>query len=127
MQRYVHGRGYRFSRQGETPATVAPISKRHRCADRTEPIMVGRQDELAQLQSWYSHAVEGQRQVIFVTGEADVGRNTFVGRSGFVTKEAGAIDAASVSNKPGRGEPYLPVIESARSLGPGTRRRVGLN
>lgn len=40
--------------------------------------MVGREDELAQLQSWYSHVLEGQRRVTFVAGEAGIGKTTFV-------------------------------------------------
>ena len=42
-----------------------------------KPIVVGRADELARLQSWHSDVLEGQRQVIFVTGEPGIGKTTF--------------------------------------------------
>jgi hypothetical protein len=32
--------------------------------------MVGRERELAQLQNWYAEVLDGQRRVVFVTGEA---------------------------------------------------------
>jgi DNA-binding winged helix-turn-helix (wHTH) protein len=73
----VHGRGYRFIAEVKTPASVAPISKAPSVPKSPRPIVVGRQDELAQLQSWYSRVLEGQRQVIFVTGEAGIGKTTF--------------------------------------------------
>ena len=43
-----------------------------------KPIVVGREDELARLRNWYSHVLEGQRRVIFVAGEAGIGKTTFV-------------------------------------------------
>ena len=47
-----------------------------------KPIVVGREGELARLRSWYSHVLEGQRRIIFVTGEAGIGKTTF--RSDFL-------------------------------------------
>src|SRR5262249_50569833 len=74
----VHGRGYRFIAEVEIPARAARISKAPSVPKSPRPIMVGRQNELAQLQSWYSSVLEGQRNVIFVTGEVGIGKTTFV-------------------------------------------------
>ena len=40
--------------------------------------MVGRETAMAQLDGYLTHALKGQRQIIFVTGEAGVGKTTLV-------------------------------------------------
>jgi DNA-binding winged helix-turn-helix (wHTH) protein len=40
--------------------------------------MVGRETAMAQLEGYLTHALKGQRQIIFVTGEAGVGKTTLV-------------------------------------------------
>ena len=42
------------------------------------PLVVGRRDELLRLQKSYEHALAGHRQVVFVTGEAGIGKTTLV-------------------------------------------------
>jgi DNA-binding winged helix-turn-helix (wHTH) protein len=41
--------------------------------------LVGRAAELAQLDAWWQHAVNGQRQVVFIAGEPGIGKTTLVG------------------------------------------------
>jgi predicted ATPase/DNA-binding winged helix-turn-helix (wHTH) protein len=110
----VHGRGYRFIAKLKAPARVASPSS----ANSPGTIMVGRQDELALMQSWYSHVIEGQRQVIFVTGEAGIGKTTFVqalldsmAREGSVR-----IGRGQCVEQYGAGEPYMPVLEGLNRL-----------
>lgn len=50
-----------------TPETCSPI-----------PALVGRDTELAQLQGWLDKALNGERQVVFVTGEPGIGKTTVV-------------------------------------------------
>jgi adenylate cyclase len=42
------------------------------------PTLVGRETELAQLHRWFERAVQGERQVVFVTGEPGIGKTTLV-------------------------------------------------
>jgi predicted ATPase/DNA-binding winged helix-turn-helix (wHTH) protein len=114
----VHGRGYRFIAKVKTPASVAPISKAPSVPKRPRPIMVGRQDELAQLQSWYSRVLEGQRQLIFVTGEAGIGKTTFVQAFLDSIAQEGSvrIGRGQCVEQYGAGEPYMPVLEALGRL-----------
>jgi DNA-binding winged helix-turn-helix (wHTH) protein len=115
----VHGRGYRFLAKvtGHTPAEAA--RKSIRIAKSSKPTMVGREDELAQLQTWYSHVLEGQRRVIFVTGEAGIGKTTFAQAFlDFVAEEGTArVGRGQCIEQYGAGEPYMPVLEALGRLG----------
>jgi predicted ATPase len=115
----VNGRGYRFVAKVKTPASVPPIRKPPSVPKSPRPIMVGRQDELAQLQSWYSHVVEGQRQVIFVTGEAGIGKTAFVQAFLDSIAQEGSvrIGRGQCVEQYGAGEPYMPVLEALSRLG----------
>ena len=126
----VHGRGYRFVAKVETPASVAPIGRAPSVPKSPKPIMVGRQDELARLQSWYSHVLEGQRRVIFVTGEAGIGKTTFVQAFLDSIAQEGSvrIGRGQCVEQYGAGEPYMPVLEALSRLGqePGGERVIEL-
>jgi hypothetical protein len=148
----VHRRGYRFI----APLTAKPVSSSQypvvsrKSATRgsqrapenwplTTPL-VGRDAELAQLHRWLDKALRGERQVVFVTGEAGIGKTTLV--EAFLSRvrshEAfGVQNATPRTLNPelpipspwlGRGqsvehygasEPYLPVLEALGRLGRG--------
>jgi predicted ATPase len=95
-----------------------------------KPIVVGREDELARLQSWYSHVLEGQRRVIFVAGEAGIGKTTFVQTFLDSVQPEGTalVGCGQCVEQYGGGEPYVPVLEALSCLGrePGGERVVGL-
>jgi len=127
----VHGRGYRFIAKVKTQASVAPIRKPPSSVPKSpRPIMVGRQDELAQLQSCYSRVVEGQRQVIFVAGEAGIGKTTFVQAflDSIAQKGSVRVGRGQCVEQYGAGEPYMPVLEALSRLGqePGGARLIEL-
>ena len=115
----VHGRGYRFIAKIKTPANLAPIREPPSVPNSPKPIMVGRQDELAQLQRWYSHVVEGHRQVIFVVGEPGIGKTTIVQAflDSFTQKGSVRIGRGQCIEQYGVGEPYMPVLEALSRLG----------
>src|SRR5713101_4077513 len=87
----VHRRGYRFI----APLTTAPLvssskfqvsrSKSAPTPNLRHPIptLVGRETELAQLHNLLEKALDGERQMVFVTGEAGIGKTTLV--DAFVT------------------------------------------
>ena len=67
----VGRQGYRFL-GGEDRDRPAPVT-----TDATGPI-VGRQDEVEALERCFQRAAHGARQVVFVSGEAGVGKTTVV-------------------------------------------------
>src|SRR5262249_36160820 len=86
---------------------------------RPMPTMVGREHELAQLQRWYSQVIEGRRQVIFVTGEAGIGKTTFVEAffDSIAQEDSVHIGHGQCVEQYGAGEPYMPVLEALNRLG----------
>ena len=73
----VHRRGYRFI----APLTFKVQSSNGEQASGLKPVassVVGREAELAQLQQYLEQAQAGERQVVFVTGEAGIGKTTLV-------------------------------------------------
>src|SRR5262245_39029258 len=96
----VHRRGYRFvapvTRLDASPGAVAatrdpsrpPLpptvppprlpTSAHPDTPTPLPRLVGRQGELTQLQQWWTQTRQGQRQVVFLTGEAGIGKTTLI-------------------------------------------------
>jgi len=74
----MHRRGYRFIAKVMTAAAPEVDAKPPLVPKRRTPIMVGREQELAQLRRWYSQILEGERLAVFVAGEAGIGKTTFV-------------------------------------------------
>jgi predicted ATPase len=83
--------------------------------------VVGREAELAQLQQWWTHAQQGTRQVVFVTGEAGIGKTTLV--DAFVAQVAATaavwLGRGQCIEHYGAGEAYLPLLEALGQLGRG--------
>jgi predicted ATPase/DNA-binding winged helix-turn-helix (wHTH) protein len=115
-------RGYRFIGQIEErrrasvipeppasrPVAALPFEGKHR--------MVGRHGELELLLQRWRFASAGERQVVFVSGEAGVGKTELV--SAFL-QELRAMGEPLILwgqcvDQYGSGEPYLPVIEALR-------------
>ena len=91
----VHRRGYRFigkvvSSQhsvvssGEQSGVRSPASAVRRphslAPSPSHPAqgLVGRDSELAQLHQWFARACSGERQIVFVTGEAGIGKTALI-------------------------------------------------
>lgn len=109
----VHRRGFRFiapvgscmEKQKSQREEASPIfSSQH-----PAPLLVGRAAELAQLHNLLERAMDGERQVVFVTGEPGIGKTalveTFIQRLGTPARhqgdaqrrEPGATDSTAVS------------------------------
>jgi DNA-binding winged helix-turn-helix (wHTH) protein len=113
----VHGRGYRFM----APVTVAdrlPASPPPLVPPSPPPLLVGREGECAQMQRWLAKAVQGERQVGFVTGEPGIGKTTLV--AAFTERMAGnevlGIGHGQCIEQYGAGDAYLPVLEALARL-----------
>jgi DNA-binding winged helix-turn-helix (wHTH) protein/predicted ATPase len=130
----VHRRGFRFvgptagsgaaasGAAGSAPAAEvlggrlevqAPPS-----AARPTPTLVGREAELAHLQDLLQEALAGRRRLVFVTGEAGIGKTTlietFLARIG---AEEARVARGQCVEQYGAGEAYLPVLEALGRLG----------
>src|SRR5262249_36049684 len=75
----AHRRGYRFIGQikeaGQTVAKAQVIKSN--AADFT-PGVVGRDEALARMRGWLEKMLRGERQIVFITGEAGIGKTALI-------------------------------------------------
>ena len=110
----VGRQGYRFlvggDLEGPPPLTAGPL--------------VGRQGDVEALAGWFQRAAHGTRQLVFVSGEAGVGKTTVVEM--FLARLAAGggvrIARGQCVEHYGEGEPYLPFLEALGRLGRGPER-----
>jgi predicted ATPase len=118
----VRGRGYRFLAEVtvETHPGTA-VGAQVAVASCLPGRLVGREGELAQLQRCWAQAQAGTRQVVFVTGEAGIGKTTLV--DAFVAQVAPTarvwLGRGQCLEQHGAGEPYLPLLEALGRWGRG--------
>jgi DNA-binding winged helix-turn-helix (wHTH) protein/predicted ATPase len=132
----VHRRGFRFLPTITTPpvvsdqfSVISPDKAKIRNPrlgtgnwQLTTPL-VGRENELAQLHGWLEKASRGERQLVFVSGEAGIGKTTVV--EAFLQtldSRRQTLDACVWIGRGqcvehfGAGEAYLPVLEALGRL-----------
>jgi DNA-binding winged helix-turn-helix (wHTH) protein/predicted ATPase len=130
----VHRRGYRFI------APVTPVALSATPAAPASPplplspvplsLLVGREAELTRLRDWLAQARRGARQVVFVTGEAGMGKTTVV--DAFLATAASDVPVSVAWGQCiahyGAGEAYLPVLDALGRLcrPPGNERLLAL-
>ncbi len=104
-------RGYRF---------IAPIHEAEHSYSRTSPgaKLVGREPALSELESCLHRAMGGQRQIVFVTGEAGIGKTALVDEFRRRAAESMALWLTTGQCVEGYGgkEPYYAVLEAFGSL-----------
>jgi len=102
----TRGRGYRF---------VAAVT-RGVAPDATGSV-IGRAGELRWLRDRLARALDGERRVAFVTGEAGIGKTTLVET---LCREAEALGVRTVHGQCvehfGPGEPYMPLLAALGDL-----------
>ena len=107
-------RGYQFIAAVTAARTASPA------ATLNEPggDMVGRQDGLARLDGYLQTALGGQRQVVFVTGEAGIGKTTLVDvfQRQAVRHPGLGIGRGQCIEGFGGIEAYYPMLEAIGSL-----------
>ena len=130
----LHRRGYRFRGMVTTapePAISPPFAPSSEDSPSQQSVygslprsthhaalshvsLVGREAPLAQLDAWLSQARSGRRQVVFVTGEAGIGKTTLV--NAFLAHARSRVPMWVARGQCmahyGEGEPYLPVLEA---------------
>src|SRR5215813_8877036 len=127
----VHRRGFRFIGPVAPPSApvepVAPLAPAERPAlpspasfpSPASPTLVGREGELARLHARLTSTLNGQRQLVFVTGEPGIGKTALVESflADIATAHALRIAYGQCVEQYGAGEPYLPVLEALGRLG----------
>ena len=116
-----HRRGYRFVGQVAPSAPeggVARDSPPMPPAPRMPVTVVGRDGELAELRECLARAADEERQVVFVTGEAGIGKTTVV--ESFLAEVHSdrrlRIAQGRCIETHGPGEAYLPLLEALTGL-----------
>jgi DNA-binding winged helix-turn-helix (wHTH) protein/tetratricopeptide (TPR) repeat protein len=110
--------GYRFigaAQAGPAPAAPREAPPPTVAAPIIPDSFVGRREALAKLQECWQRSRAGQRQLLWVAGDAGVGKSTlletFVRGSG-----AAMIAQGQCVEQYGTGEPYLPVLQALGDL-----------
>jgi DNA-binding winged helix-turn-helix (wHTH) protein len=107
------GRGYRFIARIAEEEFHEPVD-----SDIRAPHLVDRENEWRQLQAWYEKADSGERQLIFISGEAGIGKTAlteaFLSRTAALShvRTASAQCVASYREQ----EPYYPILEALAQL-----------
>lgn len=116
----VHRRGFRFLGSAATREAWRPAG----WAPPVHP--VGREHQLEELSGAFARAAEGSRQVVFLTGEAGIGKTTVLGAfvSSLTVPAARGdlwLGSGLCARRQGAHEPYMPVLEAVANLarGPG--------
>jgi DNA-binding winged helix-turn-helix (wHTH) protein/tetratricopeptide (TPR) repeat protein len=126
----AHRRGYRFIAEINPIATVVteesqpqPRMTRSNVQDRPEALhyenaFVGRDDALSLMHEWFDKARDGECQVVFVTGEAGIGKTTLL--EAFARRIAAdrrvRICSGQCLEQYGMSEAYLPVLDALTQL-----------
>ncbi len=107
-------RGYRFVAQVTDEAGTAPLAS----VAAAKANVVGREAVIAELEQHLAKALAGQRQVIFVTGEAGIGKTTVVDL--FHQRSAGRENLRIARGQCVEGfggkEAYYPMLEALGQL-----------
>jgi predicted ATPase/DNA-binding winged helix-turn-helix (wHTH) protein len=130
----VHRRGYRFigqiaprvtpdkTEEGAPASPPVPLNADPPAAlfaaTPSLPSVFGRQSALTEIQGWLGRALRADKQLVFVTGEAGIGKTTLV--ETFLDQAAAhhglLIARGQCLEQYGAGEPYLPVLEAFSRL-----------
>ncbi len=116
----VHTEGYRFIGQirrnvGGAADPVQPLALRGESSERL--IFVGRDKELRGLGASWQRTLRGERQLVFIVGDAGIGKSTLVEH--FVASlgvEGIRLATGHCLEQHGASEPYLPFLEAIDRL-----------
>ena len=123
----AHRRGYRFighiTEGGQAPTEEQEIGgdkaiSAPSLTSDSPPGVVGRDEALSRMRSWLDTMLGGERQIVFVTGEAGIGKTALVdtfARS-IAADRSIRISRGQCLEQYGTGEAYLPVLEAIGRL-----------
>ena len=109
----VSRRGYRFI--GVPSTTAATTGTNKPAAVLRSPVVAGRSSELARLRAAWDVASTGKRTVVWVAGDAGIGKTTLI--DGFVASLGDVTSArGQCVEQYGAGEPYMPILDALADL-----------
>ncbi len=116
----VHRRGFRFIGPVASQDASAPMwsGDASGAPDREAQRLVGRDDHLARLRALCEAAHAGRRRLVFVTGEAGIGKTALI--EAFLAGIDGErirVGRGQCVEHYGAGEAYLPVLDALGRLG----------
>ena len=116
----AHRRGYRFiGLIGEVkPAFTTDVRTTDRIAPGFGQQVVGRDEALAVMRGCLEKSLAGERQILFVAGEAGIGKTALVDTfAQWVTSDGDLrVGRGQCLEQYGTGEAYLPVLEAISRL-----------
>jgi DNA-binding winged helix-turn-helix (wHTH) protein/tetratricopeptide (TPR) repeat protein len=118
----VPRRGYRFiAAMGAASVSVPVLTGAPPSDGASWPgVVVGRASELAEIADAFRGAANGRRQVMFVSGEAGIGKTTLVDAALEDLRRATGppplIGRGQCVEQYGGGEPYLPVLQAMAAI-----------
>jgi predicted ATPase len=113
----AHRRGYRFI--GRVTGNDSLISnQKPRPVEDIFQGVVGRERALVRMRSWLEKVFAGERQIVFVNGEAGIGKTALVDTfmRSIATGRTIRIGRGQCLEQYGTGEAYLPVLEAIGRL-----------
>lgn len=111
----VHRLGYRFIAEVSCVADTK-YAEALREPDDAEVLLVGRDEALAQLRQSLALALRGQAQLVFISGEAGIGKTTLIDAFVAGLPHEATIACGQCADQYGEGEAYLPLLEALNSL-----------
>jgi hypothetical protein len=111
--------GYRFLAPHQTTTPLVPGSTFLVPRAETQPsVLVGREAELTRLHAALRKALNGERQLVFVTGEPGIGKTTVIDqfREHLRTNGNLTFGYGQCIEQYGGGEAYLPILEAMSRL-----------
>ncbi len=137
MIRTTRGHGYRFiapvtvteDTEASTDHPIAPpleavlpdadVSNRHLSLIHSTAPLIGRTAELNQWWQALSQALQGERQVVFITGEAGIGKTSVLQAfiEAVTSTQSAWLGQGHCIEQYGTGEAYLPILEALSRFG----------
>jgi DNA-binding winged helix-turn-helix (wHTH) protein/predicted ATPase len=124
----AHRRGYRFigriTANGQAPTNDRQVRSTNALSDSLWRVsdsatgVVGRDKALSRMRSWFEKTLSGERQIVFVTGEAGIGKTALIdtfARSIAPDRNL-RIGRGQCLEQYGTSEAYLPVLEAIGRL-----------
>ena len=111
-------RGYRFIAQLGAPASVHHDSSDSMidAVPEARGTVVGRVRERKKIADWLRAARDGRRQVVFVSGDAGIGKTTLVDTALHELAAGFRVARGQCIEHFGGGEPHLPVVDALAGL-----------
>ena len=119
----VPTKGYRFvgvveGKRDHAESETLASTEVDRISAGSRGLIVGREEELSQLDKYFERAKGGARQILFVTGEPGIGKTALVQSflSSLGKEKDVRIGRGQCIEQYGSGEPYMPVLEALTRL-----------